>query len=139
MKSRTYFKFAIIVFVTSVLAIGCAKETGDNSIITLPRDKFIGTWHVSSHGSNSSDLTWDLIIEPGSADAEAKIAMKNFDLQGNNTTVYAEVSGSNLTIPDTTVGSVTVEGTGFLNGATLTLNYTSTDSQTDTVHATATK
>ena len=139
MNKKSFLKLLMVGSVISILAIGCAKEEGDDSITTLPRDKFIGTWHVTSHGSLSGDLTWDLIIEPASAAAAEQIVMKNFDQQGNNTTVYADVSGSNLSIPGTVVGSVTVEGTGYLNGATLTLDYTSTDSQTDTVHATATK
>ena len=74
-----------------------------------------------------------------SSDLAEQVVMKNFDQQGDSTTVYADVSGTDLLIPSTVVGTVTVEGTGSLNGATLTLDYTSTDSQTDTVHATATK
>ncbi len=139
MKKSINFKYAMTVFVISMIAVSCAKEEGDKDIITLPRDKFIGTWHVTSNGSNSGNQFWDLIIEPASASAAEQVVMKNFDLQGNNTTVYADVSGSNLLIPGTVVGAVTVEGTGYLNGATLTLDYTSRDSQTDTVHATATK
>lgn len=144
MNKKSFFRILMAASVISVIIIGCAKEEGDNSIVTLPRDKFIGTWHVTSHGSNSGDLTWDLIIEPASASLPEQIVMKNFDQTGTNKTVPAEVSGSNLLIPGTVVyldggGQVTVEGTGSLNGATLTLDYTSTDSQTDIVHATATK
>ncbi len=138
MNSKSVFRILMIAIVISVIGIGCAKEE-DNGLTTLPRDKFIGTWRVSSHGSLSGDLTWDLIIEPASAAAPEQIVMRNFDLTGNDKTVYADVSGSNLLIPGTVVGAVTVEGTGSLNGATLTLDYTSTDSQTDNVHATATK
>lgn len=139
MKKSINSKFAITLFVISMIAVSCAKEDGNNDIVTLPRDKFIGTWMVSSHGTLSGDQFWDLIIEPASASAAEQVVMKNFDLQGNNTTVYADVSGNDLLIPGTVVGAVTVEGTGYLSGATLTLDYTSRDSQTDTVHATATK
>lgn len=139
MKKRINVRSAIALLIISIIAVSCAKEEGDEDIVTLPRDKFIGTWHVSSHGSNSGDQFWDLVIEPASAAAAKQIVMKNFDQQGNSTTVYADVSGSNLLIPGTVVGAVTVEGTGYLSGALLTLDYTSTDSQTDTVHATATK
>ncbi|CAN5620654.1 hypothetical protein BH11BAC1_BH11BAC1_06220 [soil metagenome] len=125
--------------IVSVIAISCAKEEGDGSITTLPRDKFIGTWIVSADGSLSGHQTWSLIIEPASAASAEQIVMKNFDQTGNDKTVYATVSGSNLEIPGTVVGAVTIEGTGNLSGATLTLDYTSTDSQVDTVHATATK
>ncbi|MCX6276372.1 MAG: hypothetical protein NTV09_14325 [Bacteroidetes bacterium] len=139
MKTKTYFKYAMTVFVISMIAFSCAKEEGDTAIITLPRDKFIGTWHVTSNGTNTGNQYWDLIIEPASASAAEQVVMKNFDLQGDTTNVYADVSGSDLLIPVTVVGAVTVKGTGYLSGATLTLDYTSTDSQTETVHATATK
>lgn len=139
MKKNINLKYVMTVFVISMIVVSCAKEEGDKDIITLPRDKFIGTWHVTSNGSNCGIQYWDLIIEPASASAAEQIVMKNFDLQGNNTTVYADVSGNDLLIPGTVVGLVTVEGTGYLSGATLTLDYTSRDSQTDTVHATATK
>jgi hypothetical protein len=138
MNKKSFFKIITSASVVSMLAIGCAQEEGDD-IITLPRDKFIGTWNVTSHGTVSGDLTWDLVIEPASAAAAEQIVMKNFDQQGTNTTVFADVDGSNLLIPGTTVANVVVEGTGSLNGATLTLDYTSTDSVIDSVHATATK
>ena len=139
MNKKSFIRITMLISVISVIAISCAKEEGNDSITSLPRDKFIGTWHVSADGSLSGHQTWDLIIEPASAAAAEQIVMKNFDQTGNDKTVYATVSGSNLEIPGTVVGAVTVEGTGNLNGATLTLDYTSTDSQTDTVHATATK
>lgn len=142
--NKNFLKIILTSVVIAAIVISCAKEEGDNDITTLPRDKFIGTWHVSSHGSNSGDLTWDLIIEPASAAAPEQIVMKNFDQTGTDKTVYADVSGSNLAIPGTVVyltggGQVTIEGTGSLSNNILTLDYTSTDSQTDTVHATATK
>jgi hypothetical protein len=144
MTKKNFFRKTIAASIFSLLIAGCAKDDNSSDIISLPRDKFIGTWHVSAHGSNSGNLTWDLIIEAASASLPEGIVMKNFDQTGNDRTVPATVSGSNFAIPGTVVypsggGQVTIEGTGSLNGATLTLDYTSTDSQTDTVHATATK
>jgi hypothetical protein len=142
MNKKSFLRIAMAASVVSVLAIGCSPEEDDP--ITLPRDKFIGTWEVIADGSNSGHLTWDLIIEPASAASTEQIVMKNFDQTGNDKTVYATVDGNNLEIPGTVVyltggGQVTIEGTGNLNGASLVLDYTSTDSEIDTVHATATK
>ena len=139
MKINSTGKLFVTALTISLILAACAKEDGSNDVVTLPRDKFIGTWHVTSHGTNSGNQFWDLIIDPASASAAEQVVMKNFDQQGDSTTVYADVSGTDLLIPSMVVGTVTVEGTGSLNGATLTLDYTSTDSQTDTVHATATK
>ena len=139
MKINSTGKLFVTALTISLILAACAKEDGSNDVVTLPRDKFIGTWHVTSHGTNSGNQFWDLIIDPASASAAEQVVMKNFDQQGDSTPVYADVSGTDLLIPSMVVGTVTVEGTGSLNGATLTLDYTSTDSQTDTVHATATK
>ena len=139
MKINSTGKLFVTALTISLILAACAKEDGSNDVVTLPRDKFIGTWHVTSHGTNSGNQFWDLIIDPASASAAEQVVMKNFDQQGDSNPVYADVSGTDLLIPSTVVGTVTVEGTGSLNGATLTLDYTSTDSQTDTVHATATK
>ena len=144
MNKKSFLKTALAATLIAMIAVSCAKEEGDNDITTLPRDKFIGTWHVSSHGSLSGDLNWDLIIEPASAASAEQIVMKNFDQTGTDKTVYASVSGNDLEIPGTVVylnggGQVTIEGTGNLSNNILTLDYTSIDSQTDTVHATATK
>ncbi len=139
MNKKSFLKVAAIFTTLSIIAISCAKEEGDDNVVTLARDKFIGTWHMNSHGTLSGSQTWDLIIEPATAFGTEQVIMKNFDLTGNDKTVYATVNGSNLEIPGTVVGAVTVEGTGNLSNNILTLDYTSTDSQTDSVHATGSK
>ena len=148
MNKKSFFRILMATSVVSMIAVSCAKEESDPNIVTLPRDKFIGTWHVISHHTDPNQAStqyWDLIIEPASAAAAEQIVMKNFDQTGTDKTVYADVSGSNLLIPSTTVyltggGQQTIEGTGNLNGATLTLAYTSNDGMvTDTATATATK
>jgi hypothetical protein len=146
MNKKSFFRLAMMASIVSVIVISCAKDTG-NDVVTLPRDKFIGTWHVTSHHTDPGVAPieyWDLIIDPASASAAEQIVMKNMDQSGTDQTVYADVSGNNLLIPATHVhpggGDVTIEGTGNLNGATLTLAYTSQEGAvTDTVTATATK
>jgi hypothetical protein len=103
---------------------------------------------MTSHHSDPNQAAtqhWDLIIEPASAAAAEQIVMKNFDQTGTNKTVYADVNGNNLAIPGTVVyldggGQQTIEGTGSLNGATLSFDYTSFDGLvTDTATASGTK
>jgi len=138
MNKKNFFRIVVMASVVSAIIVSCAKDDTSDPV-TLPRDKFIGTWHVSAHGTNSGNLTWDVIIEAASASLPEGIVMKNFDQIGNDKSVPADVSGNNLAIPGTVVGAVTIEGTGSLSNNILTFDYTSTDSQTDTVHATATK
>ncbi len=145
MTKKNILRIVMISAITSIIINGCAKQ--DN--VTLDRDKFLGTWHVTSHHSDTTIAateTWDLSIEPASAAAAEQIVMKNFNQTGADKTVYADVSGSNLTIPGTVVylsggaGQETIEGTGSLSGSTLSFTYTSYDGQiTDHVTATAIK
>jgi len=147
MNSNNLFRLGIAALTFSILITGCAPEDNETDI-TLPRDKFIGTWHMTSHHTDPNQAAtqyWDLTIEPASAAAAEQIVMKNFDQTGTNKTVYADVNGSNLAIPGTVVyldggGQQTIEGTGTLSGATLSFAYTSYDGMvTDTATASGTK
>ena len=126
----------VFIFVTiiSSLIIGCAKN---DDPATPDRDKFIGTWHVSAHGSQSGDQFWDMTISASNSSAE-QILITNFDLQRGTTTI-AGVSGNNFSISSQHIGGVTVQGSGSYSGGSLTFHYTSTDTQTDDVNATAKK
>jgi len=120
--------------IVSMIAIGCAED--DPNDLALPRDKFVGTWTMESHHSDPNQAAvqhWDLIIEPGSTSDEALVALKNFNFTGN-VTIYANVNGNNITIPETSVdpdigGEQTIKGTGNLNGDVLSFTYTSIEAQ----------
>ena len=146
MNSKNIFRLGLAVLSVSILVTSCAPDNEED--VSLPRDKFIGTWHMTSHHTDPNQAAtqyWDLIIEPASAAAAEQVVMKNFDQTGTNKTVYADVNGSNLAIPGTVVyldggGQQTIEGTGTLNGATLSFAYTSYDGMvTDTATASGTK
>jgi len=148
MNRKNIFRTGLAILSVSMLVIGCAPDETDDDITTLPRDKFIGTWHMTSHHTDPNQAAtqyWDLVIEPASAAAAEQIVMKNFDQTGTDKTVYADVNGSNLDIPATVVyltggGQQTIEGSGNLNGTTLTFSYTSFDGLvTDTATASGTK
>jgi hypothetical protein len=146
MKRKNILRTCTAVLAVSILVTGCTPNEEDP--ITLPRDKFIGTWHMTSHHSDPNQAAtqyWDLVIEAASAAAAEQVVMKNFDQTGTNKTVYADVNGSNLSIPGTVVyldggGQQTIEGSGNLNNATLSFVYTSFDGlATDSATASGTK
>jgi hypothetical protein len=148
MNKKSFFRIAMLAGVISIAVIGCTQNDPDDDITTLPRDKFIGTWSVTSHHSDPNQAAtqyWTLVIEPASAAAAEQVVMKNFDQTGTDKTVYADVDGNDLHIPSTVVyltggGQQTIEGSGHLNGATLSFTYTSFDGLvTDSATATATK
>ncbi|MEO0312548.1 MAG: hypothetical protein RIQ89_2205 [Bacteroidota bacterium] len=102
------------------------------------RDKFIGTWNVSSTGTQSGTLAWSLTISTSNSTA-AGVLLKNFDKQGTNTTVRGETSGNNISYYEIVSGD-TISGTGVYSGGKITFDYTVKDGvSTDVVTATATK
>jgi len=106
------------------------------------REKFLGTWNVSSNGSQSGHLAFTMEILAGNSSPEL-VVMKNFDFQGNNTSTLAEVDGNSLVIlnsPAQVFGNDTIAGTGSYNNDQITFNYTVRDGiTTDVVTATATR
>ena len=133
MNRKNLFRTALAIVMVSMIVTGCQPD--ENDVIELPRDKFLGTWNMTSHHSDPNQAEtqhWDLIIEPASAAATEQIILKNFDQTGTNKTVYADVNGNNLSLPATVIyldggGQQTIEGSGTLSGATLSFEYTSFD------------
>jgi hypothetical protein len=127
----------VLSAVISVFAIGCAKEDEPLPDPGTPdRDKFFGTWHVTS---NHTQLTvpqyWDMIITASNSSSD-QILIKDFDQQ-TGTTIYATVNGNSFSIPAQVISGETVQGSGSYSGGNLTFSYTATDTQTDNVNATA--
>src|SRR5213083_2892700 len=105
MNRNKIIRLGIASVAVSVLITSCAPEDSNEGDIALPRDKFIGTWSMTSHHTDPNQAAtqyWDLIIEASGTSGE-KVALKNFDQTGNNKTITADVNGNNLTIPSTTV------------------------------------
>ena len=143
MNRKKFLRAGMAVLTVSILITGCAPE--DDNDVSLPRDKFIGTWVMTSHHTDPNQAetqNWDLIIEAYNSNSEL-VALKNLDQIGYDKLVRAVVSGNNLTSQDTTIylnggAYQTFSGTGFMNGSILNLNYTSFDGiVTDTASATS--
>jgi hypothetical protein len=122
------FKIAIFAVLIISSIISCKKDTTDE------RDKFIGTWIgiinsiVPGMGSNTSKLE-TLTITKGTASNEI-----NLTQTGSTLILTANVSSSNYTYVEytqsATGGGITVsttyDGTGTLNGFTITESGTLT-------------
>src|SRR5690349_21215109 len=90
-------KAGLFIFTLSVMITGCAPDE-NNGDVSLPRDKFIGTWSmISTHTdpNQAATQTWDLVIESYNANSEV-VALKNLDQTGYDRIVLADVNGSNL-------------------------------------------
>ena len=135
---KNIFRFAFVAAFISII-ISCQKNS-DTSPTGLDRDKFIGAWNVSGHGTQSSNQHWTMTIVAGSSNSE--MLLDNFDQIGSTHSVTASVSGSSFTIPQQTVSGNIFKGSGNYNSnGSLSFNYTADDQSNpvDTVTATATK
>jgi hypothetical protein len=141
---KNLLRFVILFSIASIVFEACQKDTQDNTPAptnsSLDRDKFLGTWTTSSTGSVHGTLNFSMSITAG-ASSSSQIRMENFDGEGNGTFVYANVSGSSLTISQQQVQNDTtdvISGSGTYNtNNTLSFTYTFSDGQT-VDHRTAT-
>jgi len=121
-----------LFFVIGVVITSCTKQDAPD------RDKFLGTWHVSSHGSVSGDLSWDMGISASNS-ASDQILISNFD-QHSGTTTFASVSGNNFVISQQIISGDTIQGGGSYSNSSLSFHYTTNDGvKIDNVTATAKK
>src|SRR6266404_1467918 len=96
-----------LVVLTLIALIGVSScQKNDNSTpTTTDRDKFLGTWHVSSYGTVFHQQNWDMIVN-ASVTAPDQILIKDFDQQ-SGTTTYGTVSGNNFSITTQVIGKET--------------------------------
>src|SRR6185295_4787619 len=97
-----------------------ACEKTDTDVPTADRDQFIGTYASESTGPGGP-RNFSMTITASSS-APDQIKMQNFD-GGNNATIFASVSGINLTISNQSVSGETYDGTGSLSGKKITINF----------------
>jgi hypothetical protein len=135
---RNIFKIVIAAVLVSAFA-ACQKndEPVPSGSTTLERDKFIGTWHVSSTHTITTPQSWDMDVVTGAT--SDKILFNRFDV-GHANGVEGIVSGNSFNIPQQTVSGQTFKGSGSYSSGTLTFTYTADDGvAVDTVSATAHK
>jgi hypothetical protein len=123
-------KLFILSALLSLVFVSCEKDSETNpSTSTSDRDKFLGTWITTSHGTQPS-LSFSMTITAGTSSA-SQIKMENFDGEGTGTFVFADVSGSNAVIQQQVVNGDTIQGSGtYSSSGTLSFTYTFRDGQT---------
>ncbi|MCX7767954.1 MAG: hypothetical protein N2110_02900 [Flavobacteriales bacterium] len=83
-------------------------------------NKFVGIYNGSESCTSGND-TYSLEIEAGTSEYTIKI--KNLYNAGATFVINANVSQKNITIPNQTVSGITVNGSGSLNGNSLSLTF----------------
>lgn len=105
---------AVVAFTTLSLT-GCKK----------PIDKFLGTYNVNESCTPAANYTYQMTISESST--KNGVLLNNFG-DFANASFTGTVDKDVLTIPNQSVNvggnNVTVNGTGAINGAILTISYT---------------
>lgn len=129
MKNR---KAKVIAGVFILLLLGitsCQKDNpSDPTQSAADREKFLGTWQGTSTGTNGTrnfNMTYT-----ASNSAPEQILMSNFDGEGSNTYIPANVSGNSFAIVRTVVNGETIQGSGTYTSNTLSFTFTVDDGQT---------
>ena len=131
-------KYLIFAFLGLVLVSSCKKED------EVTRNDFVGTWNaeesiIIAGQTMTDDYTFVITPDPGNSD---KLIMTGFANIG--APLSATVSGRNFTTEEIGITyngiNGTFNGSGSLNGNTLTYEYTIvTDAETFEWNGTATK
>lgn len=96
-----------------------SKAKKDDGSCTYARTKFLGSYQMSQNCSGDQ-LSYTLTI--AEANDKDKIMLNNLQMDGYTVNIRATVNGSDLSFKETQQGIV-FEGTGYITGNALTLNY----------------
>jgi hypothetical protein len=140
MKSIIKLSLATVLF-GSLLLTSCSKEDDPTATPSSsdPRDKFLGSWHVSENSKDFGPSTYNCTISDSSDASHILLA----PLYGLNKKVYATPNGNNFTIPSQTIQGNSVSANNGTLASTNQINLTyyvrTTSTHYDTVSAVMTK
>ncbi len=116
---------------------GCTDDTADNydaaateddGTCVPARDKFLGAYNCQEV-CGPDNYTYNMTVVTSST-GDLKIIFQDFGDFVTSIDATATVSGDNVTIDAATYGTVSLTGSGTLNGNVLTITYTVTDLST---------
>lgn len=129
---KLFKTFAAVALIGSISFLSSCDKVCDegyegDDCKTQIRAKFLGAWQGPETCTVGTD-NYTLTIASSSTDV-LKITLTN--IYGSAFVASATVSGSNFTVANQNVGaSVTVQGSGSVNGNALTFTYTIADGST---------
>ena len=86
------------------------------------RDKFVGSWlcNENSHQMGTSSFTVPISLDPNNS---SQIYLANFYQLGSSQKVYGVVANNSVTIPNQTVSSKSVRGSGTITNNNTRINW----------------
>ena len=124
---KKIFPYTLILGALISILYSC-NPNDNNSTSSDPRDNYTGNWNCSevSHLNGSSAFTVTISLNPNNS---SQIYLANFYHLGTNQKVYGIVANTNVTIPQQTVNSIKISGSGTLtnNNTKINWNYYAND------------
>ena len=118
-------RFLFLALIGGLLLLqSCASD--DNADPNIPgsdRDKYLGNWLCTETYAGQAPTTFTITIQKkGDVDS---VLVYNFNNIGAPFYAIWLISGNSITIPNQSIESIQVSGTGFYDNNKLTLSYTS--------------
>lgn len=126
-------RFALILFVMTVVAIGCESDE-----LFFERTEILGTWNVTENSSEFGVQYYDVVISADPVDNN-KVLISNF--YGLGETIYGITNADfAINIPGQDAGSYTISGQGIVNDkyTSIEWSYTVSDGSGNPDDVTAT-
>ncbi len=128
MKKHLVFGLILGLGIVACKKKGCTDALAENYNVeakkedgscTYQRDKFIGTYQISSKCAYDDDTTYSITITEGPTVND--IIIQNFANESVN--MKAKIVNNQIEFDDELIGII-FEGDGYLVGSELTINYT---------------
>ncbi|TND08019.1 MAG: hypothetical protein FD123_2702 [Bacteroidetes bacterium] len=112
--------FAVAAF---VLALPACQPEEEEPTPTDDRDKFVAAWTCVENSTNSGQTTFNVHINKSTTNS-AQVKLENLYNIGQAFSAVADVSGSNLTIPQQVYNNKPLHGSGtMVSNNTINMTY----------------
>jgi len=109
-----------LVFVSAILLLAsCDVYYVDPVPVYDPRDQFVGTFDISEY-SSTYDEYWEYGVSIYKSNGN-QIVIQNF--YNSDLNVYGYVNGMNVKVPWQNVDGFELQGSGYVSGTKLIINY----------------
>jgi hypothetical protein len=136
---KIHFLISILFVITSISIISCNKDDANNDPqpVTDPRDQYTGNWTCTEVSQLYPSQTPFSVGISLSTTNSSQILISNFYHFGTTESAIAVVTDNTLAIPQQTICSMAIHGSGTMETSTkITLNYYVNDAaDIDTVSA----
>jgi hypothetical protein len=120
-KMKKTFRLTFILATLISILYSCNPDDNSDQPTADPRDKFVGSWLCNETSTQNGNSSYTATISLNSGNS-SQIYINNFY---GSLKVYGVVANLNVTLPQQTVNSFTIHGSGTMgsNNTKINMNY----------------